>query len=85
MPEAERILSKAMAQLTHWQRVQFVLMNGMHGVGLLLPLCVLMECLSFAEYTSIICRSFQSDAPEEQDLGRETAFMQRFGELVANT
>lgn len=84
LPEAERILSKAMARLTQWQRVQFVLMNGMHEFGLLLPLCVIMKCLSFAEYASIICRSFQPDAPEEQDRRKETAFIQRFGELAAN-
>lgn len=82
LEEAERILAAGMARLAQWQRVQFVLMNGMHGVGLLLPLCVLTNLLSFEEYVSIICRSFQADSPEEQDRRKETAFIKLFGQLA---
>lgn len=79
--EAEQILAEGMARLSVSQRVQFVLMEGMHGTGLLLPLCVVSGLTSFQEYASITCRSFQPDAPEEQDRRRETAFIKLFGEL----
>lgn len=82
--EAEQILADAMASLTRSKRVQFVLMEGMHGAGLLLPLSVVSGLMSFEEYASIVCRYFQPDAPEEQDRRKETAYIKLFGEFAGN-
>jgi hypothetical protein len=79
--EAEQILAEGMARLKRSQRVQFVLMNGMHAAGLLLPLCVISGLATFEEYVSILCRYDQPDSPEEQDRRKEAAFIKLFGKL----
>ena len=79
--EAAPILAEGMASLTRTQRVQFILMNGMHGAGLFLPLATLMGLCDFEEYAHYMCRGFQPDSPEEQDRRKEISYIRLYGEL----
>lgn len=79
---AAQILSKGMDSLTRTQRVQFILMNGMHGAGLFLPLAVVTGAINFNKYTSLVCQGFQPDSIEEQDRRKESAYIELYGELV---
>ncbi len=70
-----------MSRLTRSQRVQFVLMNGMHGAGLFLSLATLLGLCDFEGYASQVCRQWQPDSPEEQERRMETAYIRLYGEL----
>ena len=80
--EAAPILAEGMASLTRTQRVQFILMNGMHGGWLFLPLATLLGLCGFDEYACRACQHFQPDSPEEQDRRKETAYIRLYGELA---
>lgn len=80
--DADRILSKGMAALTRTQRVQFCLMNGMHSAGLFLPLATVTGVISFDRYAHLKSHGLQPDSPEEQDLRKETAYIELYGELA---
>jgi hypothetical protein len=80
--QACKILSKAMDELSRTQRVQFILMNGMHGSGTFLPLAVISGVIGFERYAEYMAQHFQPDSPEEQDLRKETAYIQLYGELA---
>ena len=80
--DAVKILSQGMASLTRTQRVQFILMNGMHSAGLFLPLAAVTGVISFDQYASLKSQGLQPDSPEEQDLRKETAYIQLYGELA---
>ncbi len=82
--EAAPILAEGMASLTRTQRVQFILMNGMHAAGIFLPLATILGLHDFDEYANRICQHFQPDSPEEQDRRKETAYIRLFGELASN-
>ena len=82
LSQAVRILSEGMASLTRTQRVQFILMNGMHSAGLFLPLAAVTGVISFDHYAYLITSGLQPDSPEEQDLRKETAYIQLYGELA---
>lgn len=80
--EAAPILAEGMASLTRTQRVQFILMNGMHAAGLFLPLATILGLCDFEEYACRACQHFQPDSHEEQDRRKETAYIRLFGELA---
>jgi hypothetical protein len=80
--DAAKILSQGMASLTRTQRVQFCLMNGMHSAGLFLPLATVTGVISFDRYAQLKSQGLQPDSPEEQDLRKETAYIQLYGELA---
>lgn len=80
---AEKILSKCMASLTRTQRVQFILMEGMHAAGLFLPLAAVTGVITFEQYAWYMCQGFQPDSPEEQERRSEIAYIQLYGELAA--
>jgi hypothetical protein len=80
--EAAPILAEGMASLTRTQRVQFILMNGMHSAGLFLPLATLLGLCDFDEYAHRMCQAWQPDSPEEQDRRKETAYIRLYGELA---
>ena len=82
LSQAVRILSEGMASLTRTQRVQFILMNGMHSAGLFLALAAVTGVISFSHYAYLITSGLQPDSPEEQDLRKETAYIQLYGELA---
>ena len=82
--EAAPILAEGMASLTRTQRVQFILLNGMHAAGHFLPLAALLGLCDFDEYAYRMCQAWQPDSPEEQDRRRETAFIRLYGELAGN-
>jgi hypothetical protein len=73
-----------MASLTRTQRVQFILMNGMHSAGLFLPLATLLGLCDFDEYAHRMCQAWQPDSPEEQDRRKETAYIRLYGELAVD-
>lgn len=81
--EAAPILAAGMASLTRTQRVQFILMNGMHGAGIFLPLATILGLCDFEEYAHSMCQPFQPDSPEEQDRRKETAYIRLYGEVAA--
>lgn len=80
--EAAPILAEGMASLTRMQRVQFILMNGMHAAGLFLPLAAILGLCDFEEYAYRACQRFQPDSHEEQDRRKETAYIRLYGELA---
>ena len=80
--QAAPILAEGMASLTRTQRVQFILMNGMHSAGLFLPLATLLGLCDFDEYAHYMCHGFQPDSPEEQDRRKETAYISFYGKLA---
>ena len=80
---AAQILSKGMDSLTRTQRVQFILMNGMHGAGLFLPLTAVTGEINFNKYTLLVCQGFQPDSTEEQDRRKESAYIELYGELTS--
>lgn len=82
-PEAARILGEGMRSLPMEKRVQFVLMNGMHGAGLFLPLAVLTGCVTFEQYAQYVTQDYAPDAGEEQDRRKHVAFIALYGELAA--
>jgi hypothetical protein len=82
LADAAKILSKGMASLTRTKRVQFILMNGMHSAGLFLPLAAVTGVISLNQYSSLKSQGHQPDSPEEQDLRKETAYIQLYGELA---
>jgi len=82
--EAAPILAEGMASLTRTQRVQFILMNGMHSAGLFLPLATLLGLCDFDEYAHRMCQAWQPDSPEEQDRRKETAYIRLYGELAVD-
>jgi len=84
LADAAKILSKGMASLARTQRVQFILMNGMHYAGLFLPLAAVTGVISFDQYASLKSQRHQPDSPEEQDLRKETAYIQLYGELAGS-
>ena len=83
--EASRILAIGMQNLPVEKRVQFLLMNGMHGSGLFLPLAALTSCIDFEDYADILTRGFQPDSGEEQNLRKEAAYIKLYGELAVVT
>jgi hypothetical protein len=80
--EAAPILAEGMASLTRKQRVQFILMNGMHAAGLFLPLATILGLCDFDEYAHRMCQAWQPDSPEEQDRRKETSYIRFYGELA---
>lgn len=80
--EAAPILAAGLASLTRQQRVQFMLMNGMHSAGLFLPLAVLTDLVTFEQYADYMCEAWQPDATEEQDRRIETSYIKLYGELA---
>jgi len=80
--DAAKILTAGMASLTRTQRVQFCLMNGMHSAGLFLPLATVTDVISFDRYAHLKSQGLQPDSPEEQDIRKETAYIQLYGELA---
>ena len=80
--DAASILAEGIASLTRTQRVQFILMNGMHAAGLFLPLATILGLCDFDEYANRMCQHFQPDSPKEQDRRRETAFIRLYGDLA---
>ena len=80
--EVSRVLSKAMAKLTRTQRVQFILLNGMHRSRVMMPLAAVSGVISFEEYASARCWGLQPDSTEEQDVRKETAIIKLYGELA---
>jgi hypothetical protein len=82
--EAARILGKGMRTLRMEKRVQFVLMNGMHGAGLFLPLAVLTDCIDFEQYAQYVTQGFAQDSGEEQDRRKHVAYIALYGELAAS-
>jgi hypothetical protein len=81
--EAARILGEGVRTLPMEKRVQFVLMNGMHGAGLFLPLAVLTDCIDFEQYAQYVTQGFAPDSGEEQDRRKHVAYIALYGELVA--
>jgi len=79
--QAAPILAAGMAKLTRAQRTQFILMNGMHGAGLFLPLAAVLGVCSFEQYGDYMCQGMAPDSPEEQERRIETAYIALFGEL----
>jgi hypothetical protein len=79
--QAAPILAAGMAKLTRAQRTQFILMNGMHGAGLFLPLAAVLDVCSFEQYGDYMCQGMAPDSPEEQERRIETAYIALFGEL----
>lgn len=80
---AAKILTKGMDSLTRTQRVQFILMNGMHGAGLFVPLAAVLGAINFNKYASLVCQGFQPDSNEEQDRRNESAYIELYGELAS--
>lgn len=80
--DAVKILSQGMASLTRTQRVQFILMNGMHAAGLFLPLATVTGVITYDQYAWYMCQGFQPDSPEEQERRTEIAYIQLYGELA---
>lgn len=80
--EAAPILAEGMASLTRTQRVQFILMNGMHAAGLFLPLATILGLSDFDEYAHYMCQAWQPDSPKEQERRKETAYIRLYGELA---
>jgi len=67
------------------RRAEFVLMNGMHEAGVLLPLTVLAGGIGLDECADHVTAGFHPDSGEEQQRRTGTAYIQLFGELVAAT
>ena len=82
--DAASILAEGIASLTRTQRVQFILMNGMHAAGLFLPLATILGLCDFDEYANRMCQHFQPDSPEEQERRKESAYICLYGELAGN-
>jgi hypothetical protein len=80
--DAASILAEGIASLTRTQRVQFILMNGMHAAGLFLPLATILGLCDFDEYANRMCQHFQPDSPEEQERRKESAYICLYGELA---
>lgn len=80
--KAAPILAAGMASLTRTQRVQFILMNGMHAAGLFLPLATILGLCNFEEYAHHMCEAWQPDSPEEQERRKEIAYIRLYGELA---
>lgn len=79
--EAIASLAKVMSRLSSVQRAQFVLMNGMHGAGLFLPLAVVSDVASFEDYISWKTSHLQPDSNEEQSIRRDVAYIKLLGDL----
>jgi len=82
--DAARILGEGMRTLRMEKRVQFVLMNGMHGAGLFLPLAVLTDCIDFEQYAQYVSQGFAPDSGEEQDRRKHVAYIALYGKLAAS-
>jgi hypothetical protein len=82
--QAVPILAAGMAKLTRAQRTQFILMNGMHGAGLFLPLAAVLGLCSFDQYGDYMCQGMAPDSPQEQERRTETAYINLFGQLASN-
>ena len=80
--DAASILAEGIASLTRTQRVQFILMNGMHAAGLFLPLATILGLCDFDEYANRMCQHFQPDSPEEQERRKESAYICLYGDLA---
>lgn len=74
-------LANVMERLSSVQRAQFVLMNGMHGAGLFLPLAVVSGIASFGDYVSWKTSHLQPDSDEEQSIRRDVAYIKMLGDL----
>jgi hypothetical protein len=83
--EASEILAVGFQKLPIEKRVQFVLMNGMHGSGLFLPLAALTGCITFENYAELITQGCQPDSGHEQDRRKETTYIALYGDLAAAT
>ena len=83
--EASEILAVGFQKLPIEKRLQFVLMNGMHGSGLFLPLAALTGCITFENYAELITQGCQPDSGHEQDRRKETAYIALYGDLAAGT
>ena len=82
LAHAVAILAEGMGRLSRHQRVQFMLMNGMHAAGLLLPLGVVSGIIGFEMYVEFMAQTYSADSPQEQDIRKEAAFMRLYGELA---
>jgi hypothetical protein len=82
--QAVPILAAGMAKLTRAQRTQFILMNGMHGAGLFLPLAAVLGLCSFEQYGDYMCQGMAPDSPDEQERRIEIAYIRLFGELAGS-
>ena len=80
--QAAPILAAGMAKLTRPQRVQFILMNGMHSVGLFLPLAMILGFCTSDQYAEYMCQGFAPDSPEEQERRIQIAYIRLYGELA---
>lgn len=81
--KAVDILGEGMARLTRTQRVQFILMNGMHAAGTFLPLAVITGNCDFEKYALGVCQGLQPDSPEEQERRTEIAYIKLYGDIAA--
>jgi hypothetical protein len=79
---AAAILAEGIGRLSRTQRVQFILMNGMHSAGLFLPLATVVGLSAFETYADYMCKSWQPDSPEEQERRIQTAYIKLYGELT---
>lgn len=81
--KAVTVLAAAVSTFDPVQGTQFVLMNGMHGGSMFLPLGVLAGVISFQQYMEFQTAAFQPDSADEQWLRRSTAYIELFGALAA--
>ena len=75
------VVADGIAKLTRVQRTQVVLMNGMHGAGLFLPLAAALGLCTFEQYAEWMCQGMAPDSPEEQQRRTESAYINLFGVL----
>ena len=80
--KACEVVAAGMRTLSRPQRVQFILMHGMHDASLLLALAAAAKVITFEKYAELQCQPFQPDSPQEQDLRKETAYIKLYGELA---
>ena len=80
--QAEEILAEGIKSLARHQRVQFILMNGMHSAGLFLPLAMNLGFCTDDQYAEYMCQGFAPDSPEEQERRKEIAYIKLYGKLA---
>jgi len=81
---AAKILAKGIASLTRHQRVQLILMNGMHDASIVLSLATILGHCSLDNYCFYTCQQWAPDSPEEQVRRKESAYIKLYGELTGN-
>ena len=78
---ATSVLSAGMKRLTQIQRTQFILMNGMHRTGLLMPLATVAGICTFEDYANFICEGVPPGSPEDQERRCQVSYIKLFGQL----